>query len=64
MQQTLTAPPVRSALTVPVSRETVPLGALRPSFRDRLKARRDRHAAMARVISAMPASRGIGSGLR
>lgn len=60
MQQTLTAPPVRSTLTVPVSRETVPSGAFRPSFRDRLQARRARNAPMARQILAMPATRGVG----
>lgn len=56
MQQTLTAPPVRSASTIPLVRDS----ATRPSLRDRLQARRARNAAMTQQILAMPATRGVG----
>lgn len=59
MQQTLTAPTARPVVA-PVVRDSGSTAPLRPSFHDRLQARRARNAPMARQILAMPATRGVG----
>jgi hypothetical protein len=59
MTPTLTAPTARPTAT-PVHWVAQPAPA-HPTFRQRLQARRARRGALARQITALPASRGVGT---